>query len=357
MFGLVVQKHGCASVRACSAPGPTAGRNFPRRRIYASEVVNRIVRCAATPEAASKADIEVEKEIRPGVTEGVWKWREYNIRYQKSGTSGPVIVAVHGFGGNCDHWRRNIDELGKRHRVFTLDLLGYGFSSKPDPRDSQVNSIYNFDVWSDQVIDFVDQVIGGQEKVFITSNSVGGIVALETAIKSPEKVASVQVINVSLRMLHLEKQAVLARPFIELLQRTLRTSMLGPLFFKQIATEQGVRNVLQQCYRNKLSVTDELVNFILKPGLEDGAVHVFLDFISYSSGPLPEKQLQHCPVPVSILWGESDPWEKIEWGKSFETYECVEEFVALPGVGHCPQDESPELVNPLIEKWVSRHSE
>jgi hypothetical protein len=28
------------------------------------------------------------------------------------------------------------------------------------------------------------------------------------------------------------------------------------------------------------------------------------------------------------------------------------EFVELPGVGHCPQDEAPHLVNPLIEAFV-----
>lgn len=26
------------------------------------------------------------------------------------------------------------------------------------------------------------------------------------------------------------------------------------------------------------------------------------------------------------------------------------------GVGHCPQDEAPDVVNPLIERFVLRHS-
>ncbi|MEM9978384.1 MAG: alpha/beta hydrolase, partial [Cyanobacteria bacterium P01_D01_bin.2] len=32
----------------------------------------------------------------------------------------------------------------------------------------------------------------------------------------------------------------------------------------------------------------------------------------------------------------------------------VEEFIPLAGVGHCPQDEAPELVNPLIANWVAK---
>lgn len=54
----------------------------------------------------------------------------------------------------------------------------------------------------------------------------------------------------------------------------------------------GVRQVLQQCYGDPAAVDDELVDIILTPGLQPGAVDVFLDFISYSSGPLPEQQLE-----------------------------------------------------------------
>jgi hypothetical protein len=43
---------------------------------------------------------------------------------------------------------------------------------------------------------------------------------------------------------------------------------------------------------------------ILAPGLLPGAVDVFLDFICYSGGPLPEELLEKCTVPVSMLWGE-----------------------------------------------------
>lgn len=46
-----------------------------------------------------------------------------------------------------------------------------------------------------------------------------------------------------------------------------------------------------QCYHDDSAVTDELVEKILLPGLQPGAVDVFLDFICYSGGPLPEEML------------------------------------------------------------------
>jgi hypothetical protein len=40
---------------------------------------------------------------------------------------------------------------------------------------------------------------------------------------------------------------------------------------------------------------------------------------------------------VLIAWGEKDPWEPIELGRSYGGYPCVTDFVTLEGIGHCPQ--------------------
>lgn len=34
--------------------------------------------------------------------------------------------------------------------------------------------------------------------------------------------------------------------------------------------------------------------------------------------------VQAVGVPVSVVWGEEDPWEKIEWGREFAKYPSVE---------------------------------
>ncbi|KAL3143358.1 hypothetical protein ABBQ38_002191 [Trebouxia sp. C0009 RCD-2024] len=157
-------------------------------------------------------------------------------------------------------------------------------------------------------------------------------------------------------MLHKKRQTAIQRPFVKALQTTLRTTPLGKLFFSQIATKKGVKSVLSQAYADATQVTDELVDCILQPGLQEGAVDVFLDFISYSGGPLAEDLLEVVKQPVSILWGAEDPWEKVEWGRKLQHYPTVEEFVAFPGVGHCPMDEAPDLINPAIMKFVRRHA-
>lgn len=282
-------------------------------------------------------------------------WEGHRIRYQRSGSgdpAAPAVLCVHGFGASSCHWRKNLPVLGESCRAYAIDLLGYGYSDKPDPRQQPTCSIYNFPNWSRQLRCFISEVIGGP--VTLTCNSVGGLAGLQAAVDDPSLIKGVQVINISLRMLHISKQPAWQRPLVLALQNSLRTTALGPWFFGQIANKQGVKSVLQQCYGDRSAVTDELVDVILTPGLQPGAVDVFLDFISYSTGPLPEELLQAVTVPVSVVWGEEDPWEKIEWGREFAKYPSVQEFVSLPGVGHCPQDEAPHLVNPLILDFVRR---
>lgn len=61
---------------------------------------------------------------------------------------------------------------------------------------------------------------------------------------------------------------------------------------------------LWQCYHDTSKVTDELVQIILGPGLEPGAAEVFLEFICYSGGPLPEELVPQVKVSLQtpVVW-------------------------------------------------------
>ena len=76
---------------------------------------------------------------------------------------------------------------------------------------------------------------------------------------------------------------------------------------------------------------------------------MFLDFISYSGGPLPEELLPQTKQPVRILWGEKDPWEPINLGRAYANFDCVDEFVPLPNGGHCPMDGEASYENVNLE--------
>ncbi|WOL15225.1 hypothetical protein Cni_G24006 [Canna indica] len=290
----------------------------------------------------------------PEVRTSMWNWRGYRTRYQSAGETGPSLVLVHGFGANSDHWRKNISVLAKSNRVYSIDLIGYGYSDKPNPRENGLDSFYTFETWADQLNDFCTDVV--RDNAFFICNSIGGVVSLQAAVMQPQICKGIMLLNISLRMLHIKKQPWFGRPFIKSFQSLLRNTAVGKLFFKAIATPESVRSILCQCYHDTSAVTDELVQLILQPGLDPGAVDVFLEFICYSGGPLPEELLEKMKCPVVIAWGDKDPWEPIELGKMYGEFAVVEDFIVLPNVGHCPQDEAPDLVNPLIQSFIDRHA-
>jgi hypothetical protein len=110
---------------------------------------------------------------------------------RRKGFSPWVLLVVPQAAFDCtpvcsDHWRKNLPVVGQSARAVSIDLLGYGYSDKPDPRDFPTNSLYCFETWGAQLLDFIDWRFGG-EPAFIITNSVGGackfgLAALDAAL-------------------------------------------------------------------------------------------------------------------------------------------------------------------------------
>ena len=49
---------------------------------------------------------------------------------------------------------------------------------------------------------------------------------------------------------------------------------------------------------------------------------------------------------------DSTEREPVKDGRAYGEFESVDRFIELPGVGHCPMDEAPELINPLLMEFV-----
>ncbi len=59
-----------------------------------------------------------------------FNYNGYNIFYKESGEGEPLIL-IHGFPTSSWDWNKLWGTLIKKYKVYTIDMLGYGFSSKP----------------------------------------------------------------------------------------------------------------------------------------------------------------------------------------------------------------------------------
>jgi len=70
-------------------------------------------------------------------------------------------VLIHGMGACHEHWNKLLAELDtNRYTGYALDLLGFGDSDKPLPavESEPRGHLYNYNTWSRQIQDFVEQV-------------------------------------------------------------------------------------------------------------------------------------------------------------------------------------------------------
>jgi pimeloyl-ACP methyl ester carboxylesterase len=163
------------------------------------------------------------------------KFGTYFTRWtgEKCQSDAPALVCIHGFGGNADQFRKNLPVFQENgYDSFAFDLLGYGYSDKPDPREFGVNEIYNFETWADQTVQFIDATV--HKPCILVCNSIGGLVGLQAAILRPDLVKGLVLINMSLRLLHEKKQLPSLRPLISTTQTLLRATPFGRYFFKQV---------------------------------------------------------------------------------------------------------------------------
>lgn len=280
-----------------------------------------------------------------------WTWKGHQIRYTVQGTGRPLVL-VHGFGASIGHWRNNIPVLAEGgYQVFALDLLGFGASAKP-----ALN--YTLELWEELLKDFWAEKI--QEPAVFIGNSIGALLSLMMVARSPEIAAGGILLNCAGGLNHRPEELNLPLRFIMgTFTKLVSSPAFGPFVFNQVRQKHRIKNTLRQVYGNKDAITEELVELLYQPSNDIGAQQVFASILTAPPGPHPSELLPHIQQPLLVIWGESDPWTPIKGAKIYQDLadlgESVE-FISVPNTGHCPHDERPDIVNPIILDWLNKHS-
>lgn len=116
---------------------------------------------------------EIAKSIQTG---------SYRTNYHDQGEGFPVIF-IHGSGPGVfawANWRLVIPKVSPHRRVLAPDMVGFGYTERPEEVD------YNMDSWVRQMVNFMDAL--GIAQADLVGNSFGGGLALAMAVEHPERV-------------------------------------------------------------------------------------------------------------------------------------------------------------------------
>jgi 2-hydroxymuconate-semialdehyde hydrolase len=102
--------------------------------------------------------------------------------YHDVGNGRPVML-IHGSGPGVTawaNWRLLIPQLARQRRVIAPDMVGFGYTERPE------HFVYQMDSWVAHATAFLDGL--GLDQVDLVGNSFGGALALSLAIRHPKRV-------------------------------------------------------------------------------------------------------------------------------------------------------------------------
>ena len=253
------------------------------------------------------------------------------VRFAQRGEGEAAIVLIHGFGGDLDNWLFNIDALAQQATVYAFDLPGHGQSSK-DITDPTLRGL------SQALVAFMDEV--GVGTAHLIGHSLGGAVAMQTAIDAPHRVQSLSLIG---------------------------SAGLGPEInagyieaFITAAARRELKSVLEHLFARKELVSRQLVDDVLKYKRLDGVDEALKKLSSaLFSGGRQQAQLgdalRDANIPILVVWGEDD---EIIPARHATTLVGKARTHVIGGAGHMVQMEAANAVNSLLkEHIVADHSQ
>ncbi|ABM76920.1 possible alpha/beta hydrolase superfamily protein [Prochlorococcus marinus str. MIT 9303] len=286
------------------------------------------------------------------------------MAWSRSGTAdhaNSATLLIHGFGACKEHWRHNQSVLAQISPCYAIDLLGFGGSSQPRARlrgeaPHQGDFCYDFDGWGAQVAAFCREVV--QIPVRIVGNSIGGVIALRAAQLLEEACEGVVLINCAQRTLddkRLDEQPSLMRWTRPWLKSLVQQRWLSSSLFRNAANPMVIKRVLKQAYPSGNNLDRSLVSMLQKPADRPGAAEAFHGFINIFDDYLAPELMADLNMPVDLIWGAADPWEPLQEARRWAALlPCIRSLSVVNGAGHCPHDEAPEEVNPLLLRIIQQ---
>ena len=262
------------------------------------------------------------------------------IHYLDQGKpDGTPVVLIHGFGDNAFSWDGWVRVLAKAHRVLSVDLPGHGLTRAP------ADFVAAPDVLADAIGGWMGKI--GLTHAAVAGNSLGGGVAWQLAVRHPERVGQLILVDAAGWP---NPPSNVAPP----LAFRLMKYKIGRDFITSIDNTPLIREGLKKDVGDPAVIT---APFVARwAALQRAPGHRTI-LMSLRPGALAasEQALSAIKVPTLIQWGAIDPI--LDPGSAAKFHAAIpgSEVILYPKVGHLPQVEIPERSAQDVASFLTRH--
>lgn len=246
-----------------------------------------------------------------------------DIAYLEGGAGEPLIL-VHGFGADKDNFTRVASHLTAHYRVISLDLPGFGESSKPADAD------YTIDKQAERVHAFAQAL--GIERAHFGGSSMGGAIITAYALKYPKETTSLWLLG----------PGGLSKAFDSELGRRIQETGKNPLLAQ---TPEEFPAIMEFVMSKPPFFPYSFKRVLGERAVADYPLHARI-FAQLNDPKQPHPTLdgliKDIQVPTLVVWGNEDRALNYEAAQIYKAEMPRTQVIIREGIGHLPMVEEPK---------------
>ncbi len=239
-------------------------------------------------------------------------WRTADVqgqpaRYAVAGSGSPVVL-VHGLSGSTRWWQRNLPALADHHRVYLVDLPGFGGMTGWQGGFALAEAADWVHAWMDAV---------SLSRANLVGHSMGGYISLELAARHPEAVSRLTLVNPA----GIPTGHDVVSATIPLATAVFHTS---PAFYPTLLVD----------------------------GLRAGPATVLRAASEILAGDVREL-LAEVSAPTLLIWGKNDTLVPVSAGAVMREALPNARLLVLEGAGHVSMFDRPHAFNRAVLRFLA----
>ena len=265
---------------------------------------------------------------------------DYLTRSRSWGTTGSPIVLVHGAFESADTWQPTAQLLAHNHRVYALDLAGFGYTQR--------RGHYTLDDQVRQLLAYLDAL--HLNKPALVAHSSGAAIAAEATLRAPDQVGGLLLLDGDA----LATGAGQRTPLSHLVIAPYRVTLLRLV----LHSDWLIRTVYQtQCGPTCPRLDAAGVDAWRHPFQVAGAEAALWALLNQGVPGLPPQrlaQIGRLPLPKAVVFGAQDTVFNPD--SPMKTAQAIgaPPPTLIPGARHLTMINNPEAVAAAVDTLAAR---